>query len=135
MKFLFSNLVVLLSLFSSALSWAENPVKINVGFGSIKVLAQAPIPEEVKNETQARALSREAAIVQAQSALLLYVLNRTAHSGKTLAQAQEVSLKLQEQIRGTINGARVDKTVWEKKTCTVVLVLEKRRVKSILKKN
>ncbi len=114
---------------------AEELPRVDEGWGSLQVQATAPIPEEVQNETQARALSREAAIVRGQTALLTYVLQKRARSKKTLAEAEIPSLPLQEHIRGYIKSAKVKKTMWGRIECTVTLVLDKSELKSILSKN
>lgn len=97
--------------------------------------AEAPIPEEISNPTQARALSRDAAVSMGQEALLRYVLSKRARSGKPLSEAEIPSLELQNRIRGMIVGVKVGKTRWDNDSCTVDLVLPKSELKNILRRN
>lgn len=114
---------------------ADERIRVDEGWQALRVTARAPIPEEVSNETQARALSREAAVIKGQTALLTYVLQKRAHSKKTLAEAEIPSVPLQQHIRGYIKGARVVKTTWGRIECSVTLVLDKSELKSILRRN
>lgn len=136
-KRLYRSLLFFLTLltFSIAMNAAEEKIQVSEGWKSFQVRSTAPIPSEVTNETQSRALSREAAISAGQAALLTVVLQKRTHSKKTLAEAEIPSLDLQGRIRGTIKGARVVKTVWINKECTVTLVLDKSHIKDILRKN
>lgn len=111
------------------------PLVVKEGVRELRVLASAPIPEEVENETQARALSREAAVVRGQTALLSYILEKPTRSKKKLSEAEIPSLELQNNIRGYIQGARVARTEWGPKKCTVLLILNKKYLKEILSKN
>ncbi len=113
---------------------AEDLPKVQEGFGSLKVKSSAPVPDEV-TETQGHALSREAAIVRGQTALLTYILQKKTHSKKTLSEAEIPSNELQDHIRGYVKGARPVKTEWIKKVCYVTLVLDKSELRSILRKN
>ncbi len=127
-------LIGLLLLNSLSLFAADRP-KVSEGFSSFTAKASAPIPDEVTNQTQARALARDAAIVMAQDALITRVLEKKTHSHKTLAEAQEPSLEIQEKIKAAVKGARVVKTRWTDKECQVVIEMSKSHIKEILRKN
>lgn len=128
-------------LFISPFIWAESALpktiqpKISEGWSEIEVKAVAPIPTDISNETQAKALSREAAIGLGQESLLTYVLKKKTKKGKLLSEAEVPSLELQSEVRGVIQGARLKKTIWKSDSCTVVLGLDKSNIKKILKKN
>jgi len=108
--------------------------KIHVGFLSISVKATAPIPSEIENETQAHAMSRDAAILTAQNILLTYVLEQRGRSGRKLSVSEIPSTEMQQRIRGFVKGAKVMKTVWKDKTCIVTLTVNKRDLRLIRRK-
>lgn len=114
---------------------ADEKFPVHEGWSALRVKTTAPIPSEVSNVTQARALSREAAVVMGQDALLTYVLKKKTHSKKTLAVAEVPSLELQQKIRATIKGVRVIRTQWINNECRVTLELPKRHIKAILRNN
>ncbi len=130
--------ITFVCLIATTLTWSaeekkDNPVIINEGSRVIEVRSTAPIPEEITNETQASALSREAAITQGQAELLTYVLNKKTRSGKTLAEAEIPSLDLQGKIRTLIREVRIKKSTWKDKKCTVFLQMNKKPLKTLLK--
>jgi hypothetical protein len=118
-----------------SLQAAEKKLVVKESLGELSVVSTAPVPEEVDNQSQAKALSREAAVLRGQTALLTYVLQKKTHSKKTLAEAEIPSLELQENIRGYIKGAKVARTDWKPKDCTVLLTLSKTHLKELLRKN
>lgn len=100
---------------------------------SITAAATAPLPTEVKDETQARALSREAAVALAQAAILERVLQMKTRSHKLVKDAEIPSLELQNNVRATIQGAEILKTKWTADSCRVTLVLRKSRLRPLLR--
>ncbi len=117
------------------MAFANDDPVVKESWNELKVTAAAPVPEEVDNETQAKALSQEAAVVRGQTALLKYIELKKTHSKKTLAEAEYPYLELQEKIHGYIKGAQVVRTEWLPKSCRVTLVLNKKYLKEILSKN
>ncbi|MFN0116908.1 MAG: hypothetical protein ACKVQC_01275 [Elusimicrobiota bacterium] len=108
---------------------------VTESFSKITAYSCAPVPKEVSNETQARAISREASVSLGQEAILKKILSKKTHSGKTLAEAEVPSLDLQKKVRDTIKGSIVKKTQWKDGLCWTLIELPKSRVKTLLKKN
>ncbi|MCB4756155.1 MAG: hypothetical protein LHV69_03830 [Elusimicrobia bacterium] len=131
---LFGGLVFVAMAFAEDTSLLKDYV-IQENFGYIFARASAPIPPEVPDNTQAKALSREAAIVIGQTRLLNHILQKKTRSKKTLAEAEVPSLNLQKTVRGFIMGAAVMETRWEEGKCRVTLRLSKRQLKEILRRN
>ncbi|OVE77804.1 hypothetical protein BVX98_01910 [bacterium F11] len=125
-------LVLILSFFGFI--HAKEKVKIKERGRTIKVWASAPIPEEVTNQTQAMALSREAAIVVAQTQLLNYIDKKKVKSGKTVEVMEVAYHKLESEIKGLVKGAKVLSTKWKEGRCWVKLAASRRDLKVILKK-
>jgi len=111
------------------------PPKLKESWKSIVVKAEAPIPEEIKNQTQAKALSREAAIVIGQNRILSYILEKKTKSGRPLKVAEVPSLDLQGKIRGMVKDVKISSTRWKEGWCQVKLILKKKDLKKILKNN
>lgn len=130
-RLVFFSLLLALPLVLSA----QEKVSVHESPFNIWANASAPIPSEVSNETQARALSRDAAIMMAQDALLHHVLQKKTSSGRPLSVAEVPSLELQQKIRETIKGAQVSKTQWLRKECRVTLEISKSRIRPFLKRN
>jgi hypothetical protein len=122
-------------LLAGSVAFANDDSVVKEGFGDLRVTAEAPLPEEVDNESQARALSKEAATARGQTALLKYVLAKKTHSKKLLSEAEIPSLELQDHIRGYVKGARIVRTQWLPKSCRVSLILDKKYLNEILSKN
>jgi len=101
----------------------------------IYVTAKAPIPAEVKDKTQAMSLARDAAVTIGQVDLLTFVLSKKTRSKKTLGEAEIPYIKVQQEIRGRIQGAEVIKTRYEGDECVVTLALPKSEIAEILRKN
>lgn len=135
-SFLASALIFLFS-FSLLRSLNAQPslVQVKEGFRSIEVISSVPYPSDVEGQTQRKALSREAALTQGQSALLNHVLLKKTKSKKTLAEVEVPSLDLQRNIRGTVTGAEVIETSWTDQGCTVVMRLPKKKIKEFLRNN
>lgn len=111
------------------------PLNVKEGTRELRVRSSAPIPTDVQNETQARALSREAAVVRGQTAFLTFVLDKPARSKRKLSEVEIPSLELQEKIRGYVKGAKVVRTEWTPKDCVVDLALDKKFLKELIRKN
>lgn len=99
------------------------------------VTSKAPYPMDIKDETQARNLSQEAAITNARAALLTNILTIKAKSGRPLSVAEVPSLDIQKEIRDLVNEAPIKKTKFEKETCFIVLEFDKGKLKKILHNN
>jgi hypothetical protein len=130
--------VLFAALFLTACAGVNKQTKsdgISDGPLEISSTATAPIPSEVENDTQAHALSRDAAVSLAQTNLLTYVLQKKTRSKKTLAEAEVPSLETQESVRGVVKGARIVRTKWTETDCVVTVVISKSDLKDILKKN
>ena len=110
-------------------------VKLKEKWDRIVVKAKAPIPEEVSNEEQAMALSRNAAIVMAQNKIMSHIMKEKTKSGKTLAVAAHPYLEIQEKLKGLVQGAAVKRTRWKNGFCQVTVEMSKKQLKKILKEN
>lgn len=108
--------------------------KVHESLSSIWVDTRAPYPPEIDNETQARALARQAATALGQNAILQYVLAKKTPKGKTLAVAQVPSTEVQESVKGFIAGARVDGVKFDKTGCRLQVSVDKKNLKVLLKK-
>lgn len=122
-------------LFSVFVFADDDAVRISEGFFSIKAVATAPVPDEVENDTQARALSRDAAIMRAQNAILTHVLKKKTRHYKSMAEAEIPSVDLQNDLRATIKGAKITKTRWVRDVCIVYVTLDKSHINSLRRKH
>lgn len=93
------------------------------------------MPPELGESTQAHALARQAAVVMAQNELLTYIEKKKTHSGRTLQEAEIISVELGESVSGLIQGAELKRTTWKDGRCFVKMSLPKSRLKPLLKKN
>ncbi|MDI6782283.1 MAG: hypothetical protein QME49_09315 [bacterium] len=86
----------------------------------------------IENKTQRLAMSRNAAIVQAQYEMLTIVKGVTLTGGITVANAMETDSLLASKINAEIKGAEIVKTEWTADDgCVVTLKLPKRRLKAM----
>jgi hypothetical protein len=132
------KLIVLMfgaALLSTGSVFANDDPVVKESWSELRVVASAPIPEEIENQTQAKALAQEAAVVRGQTAFIKYIERKKTRSKKTLAVAEYPYLDLQAKVQNYIKGARVARTRWTPKSCTVTLVLSKKALNEILRKN
>lgn len=120
---------------SRAEEYGAEKFPVHEGLFALTVTVKSVLSPEITNETQAKALARDAAVAVGQINLLKRVLEKKASSRKTLAEAEIPSIALQQQIRGYIKGAKITRTKWEGQYCYVTLSLDKSELKQILKKN
>jgi len=100
----------------------ENVVAIGIG-------AADP---SIENKTQRLAMSRSAAIVQAQYEMLTIIKGVTLTGGITVAQAMEADSLLASKIDAELKGAEIVKTEWTKDDgCMITLKLPKKRLKAM----
>ncbi|OGR93354.1 MAG: hypothetical protein A2992_06105 [Elusimicrobia bacterium RIFCSPLOWO2_01_FULL_59_12] len=85
----------------------------------------------LNNNTQRRATSRDAAIVQAQYEMLSIVKGIEVEGGITVQKALETDSRLETKIKETIRGAEVVKTEWTSDDgCVVTLRLDRKRLET-----
>jgi hypothetical protein len=115
---------------------AERPetFKVHEGWSTLWVDTHAPYPSEITDETQARALAKNAAVVLGQNELLKYIAHKRARSGRTLEVAQIPSTELQDQVKGFIQGAQVSGVRFDKNGCRLRVSASKANLKVILRK-
>ena len=83
----------------------------------------------LKNTTQRRATSRDAAIVQAQYEMLSYVKGVQLEGGMTVEKAMETDSKLESYLKEVIKGAEIVKSEWTNDDgCLVTLRLDKKKL-------
>jgi len=81
------------------------------------------------NNTQRRATSRDAAIVQAQYEMLSYVKGVQLEGGITVEKAMETDSKLESYLKEVIKGAEIIKNEWTNDDgCVVTLRLDKKKL-------
>lgn len=115
--------------------FAQDKPRVHEGLTSISVETSAPMPPELGDSTQAHALAREAAVVMAQNELLKYIEKKKTHSGRTVEEAEIISVELGESVKGLVQGAELKRTTWKDGRCTVKMSVPKSRLKPLLKKN
>ncbi len=87
----------------------------------------------LKNTTQRKATSRDAAIVQAQYEMLSIVKGIQMEGGVTVQKAIETDSKLETTVKDTIRGSEVVKTEWTNDDgCVVTLRLNRKRLESMM---
>ncbi len=103
---------------------AENSRYIEaIGIGAADV--------SLKNTTQRRATSRDAAVVQAQYEMLSYVRGVQLEGGITVEKAMETDSKLETYLKEIIKGAEIIKSEWTNDDgCLVTLRLDKKKLES-----
>jgi len=108
--------------------------KVKESLSSIWVDTRTPYPPEIENETQARALSKEAAVALGQNAILQHVLAKRTSKGQPLSVAQVPSTDIQNRVKALIAGARVSGVKFDKAGCRLRVSVDKKNLKVILKK-
>jgi len=108
--------------------------RVREGLSQIWVDTRTPYPPEIDNETQARALSKEAAVALGQNAILQYVLTMRTSKGQPLSVAQVPSTDVQNSVKALIAGSRVSGIKFDKTGCRLRVSVDKKNLKVILKK-
>ncbi len=81
------------------------------------------------NNTQRRATSRDAAIVQAQYEMLSYVKGVQLEGGITVEKAMETDSKLETYLKEVIKGSEIVKNEWTNDDgCLVTIRLDKKKI-------
>lgn len=97
-------------------------------FESVGIGAADPT---LTNDTQRRATSRNAAIVQAQYEMLSMLKGVQVAGGITVEKAMETDSRLETQIKEVIKGAEIIKSEWTKDDgCVVTLRLDKMKLQA-----
>ncbi len=95
----------------------------------IEALGIGAADASLSNTTQRRAISRDAAIVQAQYEMLSYVKGVQLEGGITVEKAMETDSKIETSIREIIKGAEIVKSEWTNDDgCVVTLRLDKKKL-------
>ncbi|MFA5975630.1 MAG: hypothetical protein WC859_05625 [Elusimicrobiota bacterium] len=85
----------------------------------------------LKNTTQRRATSRDAAIVQAQYEMLSIVKGVQLEGGITVQKAMETDSNIETNLKEMIKGAEIIKSEWTNDDgCVVTLRLDKRKLET-----
>ncbi len=108
--------------------------KVHESLSSLWVDTRAPYPMEIENETQARALAKEAATALGQNALLRHVLAKKTAKGRALSEAQVPSTEIQDGVKALIAGAAVSGVKFDKGACRLRVSVDKKNLKVLLKK-
>lgn len=127
-------LLAVLSLTAASPSEKLPTFRVRESFTTISVDTHAPYPSDIENETQARALAKEAAVTIGQNEILRYVLRKRTRSGKTLEEAQIPSTAIQDNVKALIVGAQVSGVRFEKDGCRARVSVRKKNLKVILRK-
>jgi len=81
------------------------------------------------NQTQRKATSRDAAIVQAQYEMLSIIKGIQLEGGITVQKAMETDSQLETSVKATIKGADIIKTEWTNDDgCVVTLRLNRKKL-------
>ncbi len=81
------------------------------------------------NNTQRKATSRDAAIVQAQYEMLSFIKGVELEGGITVQKAMETDSQIETNVKQQIKGANIVKTEWTNDDgCVVTLRLDKKRL-------
>jgi hypothetical protein len=95
----------------------------------IQALGIGAADSTLTNNTQRRATSRDAAIVQAQYEMLSYLKGVQLEGGITVQKAMETDSKLESYLKESIKGAEIIKTEWTNDDgCVVTLRLDKKKL-------
>jgi hypothetical protein len=95
----------------------------------IQALGIGAADATLKNETQRRATSRDAAIVQAQYEMLSYVKGVQLEGGITVEKAMETDSKLESYLKEMIKSAEIVKSEWTNDDgCVVTMRLDKKKL-------
>jgi hypothetical protein len=85
--------------------------------------------KDAENETQKRATSRNAAIVEAQFQLVSLIKGVRIKGGVTVEKAMETDSKIQSIVDDTIKGAEIVKTEWlADGGCVVTMRIDKKKL-------
>jgi len=88
---------------------------------------------QLTNDTQRRATSRNAAVVQAQYEMLSIVKGIQLEGGINVQQAIEKDSNLQTKVNAAIQGAEVVKSEWTADDgCVVTMRLDKGRLENLM---
>ena len=105
----------------------------SIGKKYIETIGIGAANPELKNDTQRRASSRNAAVVQAQYEMLFIVKGIQLEGGVTVKQAVETDSQLRTRVDAAIQGAEVIKTEWTADDgCVVTLRLDKGRLEDLM---
>ncbi len=103
-----------------------------VGENDIMATGIGAADPAIENKTQRLAMSRNAAIVQAQYEMLTVIKGVTLTGGITVARAMETDSLLASKINAEIKGAEIVKAEWTADDgCVVTLKLPKKRLKAM----
>ncbi|MFH1096969.1 MAG: hypothetical protein ABH886_05990 [Candidatus Desantisbacteria bacterium] len=103
-----------------------------VGEDDITALGIGAADPNIENKTQRLAMSRSAAIVQAQYEMLSMIKGVTIEGGITVEKAMETDSLLASKINASITGAEIVKVEWTADDgCVVSLKLPKKRLKAM----
>ena len=95
----------------------------------IEALGIGAADDTLKNTTQRRATSRDAAIVQAQYEMLSYVKGVQLEGGMTVEKAMETDSKLETYLKEMIKGSEIVKNEWTNDDgCVVTMRLDKKKL-------
>ena len=95
----------------------------------IEALGIGAADSTLTNDTQRKATSRDAAIVQAQYEMLSYVKGVQLEGGITVEKAMETDSKVETYLKEVIKGSEVVKTEWTNDDgCVVTLRLDKKKI-------
>lgn len=95
----------------------------------IEALGIGAADSTLTNNTQRRATSRDAAIVQAQYEMLSYVKGVQLEGGMTVQKAMETDSKLESYLKESIKSAQIVKNEWTNDDgCVVTLRLDKKKL-------
>src|SRR5882762_3713848 len=95
----------------------------------IEALGIGAADSTLKNTTQRRATSRDAAIVQAQYEMLSYVKGVQLEGGITVEKAMETDSKIESYLKEVIKAAEIIKSEWTNDDgCLVTLRLDKKKL-------
>jgi hypothetical protein len=134
MRLALASLAILLLTAAKPASDALEAFQVRESLSSIAVDTHAPYPPEIENETQARALAKEAAVVLGQNEILRHILRKRTRKGITLEQAQVPSTALQDDIKAFIAGSRVSGVRFDETGCRLRVSVQKANLKVILRK-
>jgi hypothetical protein len=97
----------------------------------IETLGIGAADSTLTNNTQRRATSRDAAIVQAQYEMLSIIKGVQLEGGITVQKAMETDSQIETNVKEIIKGSEVVKTEWTNDDgCVVTLRLDKKKLDS-----
>ena len=111
-----------------AKTWEQEQIHRNY----IEVRGIGAADQSLKNTTQRRAISREAAIIDAQTKILEIIKGLEIEGEATVSKALLTDHELNKKVQGAIKGALELKTEWTSDDgCVVTMRLDKRVLKKI----